>query len=307
MRFSWAALATVLVTGVVATGERGAAERALFWYAYVADKEQGGNKVAPDCGLKMTGDASKKCNLDQFLEFLWKKGPKNNKKDSERPKVNLQGIDKDFSPDGKVDIKDLYNSIFSFRDESHTETYVDKKDGLTKTRTVSLDIMTHLDAKNLYPSASDWYDAVAKVTTPLRELREKIDARPDKKPTDAEKKLLERADKAAELTVQLRWKDAENYRIKFFRESLPFGDASKADKRPPGLKTYNVKPIAGSNYQRIDIKATKIYYMTNHKDVDIKKELKDLNRQHWKKDINKDHLRAIKSVEKARTAMLCPI
>ncbi|KAF7556241.1 hypothetical protein G7046_g6339 [Stylonectria norvegica] len=285
-----------VLPAAVAYGQRGIAERMLYWMAYVCEGETKSvdpsysYTIAPECVGK---SSSGRCSLDEFLVHIWApKGDDNARfPDTVRPTglktpIGLMGCPpRNFNRFEGL----LGNSKFN------TKAPIDG----------------NVNTARLYPGATDYYDALSKMGGPMEAFSQAVttkkSADPDW-PVGSRVRIWKFAQDCTEYVFALRRKDMDSFRATFLRDYLnkPRGTLQGFDVSKKQIDT--AKTISGGNpeiIQAIDFDAT----IANYKSTvpDIENLLREANRAYMNVEkpageyINRNHLRA---TEAARAAMV---
>ncbi|KAF5692238.1 hypothetical protein FDENT_3010 [Fusarium denticulatum] len=300
LTINWVYLLIQLLPAAVAYGERGIAERMLYWSAYLCEEQTKildpsyEYTVAPGCITKEPMRTC--CTLDEFLIYLWAPKHDSNPPDTERPDKMAVS----------TDIEDLPGKSFNQFEGALNRARFD----------TGLPVDGNVDTSKLYPGATDYYDALSKMGKPIQALSS---AFMNAKANDPSLKMSNKINKpwllgknCAAYVFALRRKDMDVYRATFLREEL---------RTPPGLhggfipvftNIETAKTVQGGTPESIpaiDFDETISRYISTVPDIEtVLKEQNDafMNVQRTPGEfINKNHLKAVEAARSAVTGCNC--
>ncbi|KAF3480460.1 uncharacterized protein GIQ15_05807 [Arthroderma uncinatum] len=224
--FIWLSVISTLLPLATAYGSRGAVERLVYYYAYLADElvnADGARTVAVGCRGTLPGN---RCNLDEFLKYIWSPLPG----ESPTPPNPMDLGYKKKTNFEDITVKSLYNKIVKWRDP------VDKR-GITG----------NIDNTKLLPGSTDFYDCLARIARPIGMLG--MTTFPDDKTKrDLAKKIVDKGKMAAQTLYEFRLNDFDKHRISHLKDKL--GEDNIIQK--PGRDVVGLMP----NWQTLDVDAT---------------------------------------------------
>ncbi|KAH8800172.1 hypothetical protein F5884DRAFT_904877 [Xylogone sp. PMI_703] len=276
-------------------GVRGAAERTLYYIAYIAEEVSAPNgfTIAPGCLGSRPGN---RCTLDEFLLYLWKEQPTAGDttkptgfqtKGKQTKNTGILGKAGAQSPDdlAKLSIDNIWNKVNGARFDTGKA------------------VTGNSDASKLLPNLADadYYSALAKCSAPIA-LAEKTLGNAA---TSANKQLFKLGKNAASVVNTLRWEDMESFRLTFLKNNPALKEAGvviQTKSTPTGLK--------GRSFDMIDVAGTVKKYEASVPNV--AQLITDANNK-WKgvtdatsgKMVNAEHLKAVAAAEVAARACGC--
>ncbi|KAF4953092.1 hypothetical protein FGADI_6242 [Fusarium gaditjirri] len=299
----WFSLLVTLLPGVTAYGERGIAERMLYWMAYMCEEQTKifdpsyEYTVAPGCvGSRNNG----RCSLDELLIHIWAKKTDTDKPDIVRPN----------SMETSTKIIDVPDKTFNQfegalnRAKFNTNFAVDG----------------NVDTAKLYPGATDYYDALSKMGRPIgalgAEIAKKKAENPNYKARAKVEKALKFGKSSAAYVFALRRKNMDGFRATFLRQKLSVPDAGLRGGFMPVFTNIDTAKTVGVGKEQtpesipaIDFDATISAYRNVVPNIeDMLKEQNDafMNVQRPPGEyINKNHLKAAEAARSAMTGCNC--
>ncbi|KAF2094640.1 hypothetical protein NA57DRAFT_80438 [Rhizodiscina lignyota] len=233
----WILLSSTLLSRVFAEGPRGAAERILYYYAYLAEEitvpDEDDRNIGAGCPGSLAGS---RCTFNKFCEYIWKakKG-----QSITRPAVTVLGAGEDFT---KVPISNLYNRILTWEDPV-------SRFGITGA----------VDANRVFLDASNWYDMLSRVADSLGDLGG-MDLSGDARQALANT-IITDGKEAANLVHDMRFQDMEKFRKKAVAKKL--GLTVPDLQLKPGRNTLNIP----GNWETIDAPGTIIKLQGSHPNI----------------------------------------
>ncbi|KAF4473148.1 hypothetical protein FAGAP_13424 [Fusarium agapanthi] len=300
LTITWVYLLIQLLPATIAYGERGIAERMLYWSAYLCEEKTKildpsyEYTVAPGC---ITKDPKRtRCTLDEFLIHLWAPKHDSNPPDTQRPDDMAVS----------TNIKDLPGKSFNQFEGALNNARFD----------TNHPVDGNVDTSKLYPGATDYYDALSKMGKPIQDLSSAfMNAKangPSLKMSNKIEKSWLLGKNCAAYVFALRRKDMDVCRATFLREKL---------RTPPGLhggftpiftNIETAKMVQGGTpelIEAIDFDETISSYINAVPDIEtILKEQNDafMNVQRPPGEfINKNHLKATEAARSAVTGCNC--
>ncbi|KAI9700938.1 MAG: hypothetical protein M1820_006583 [Bogoriella megaspora] len=215
---------------VAGYGTRGAQERVLYYYAYLAEELLGGTyTVAPGCVGRRPGG---RCNLNEFLEHIWYPYEDGTRKDDTPPKK--------ISVFKKNDPKD-FTKMSILQAQARISNYIDP---VTDER-----ITWNIDPQKLLPGSSTFQEVLSKIGAPIGAL--------DETKSDDAKRIKQNGQDAARLLKDLRESDAQSFLRNFILKDMNMGKGDLIMR--PGRNTLN-----GAKVDLIDVDATINSYTVDH-------------------------------------------
>ncbi|EFQ99449.1 hypothetical protein MGYG_02460 [Nannizzia gypsea CBS 118893] len=230
--FIWLSVIGALLPQATAYAQRGALERLVYYYSYLADElvnAEEARTVAVGCSGSLPG---KRCNLDEFLEYIWKPLPTESA--TTAPKVDIvENLGKPKFED--VAVSRLYTLIYTWKPKDST----DKRH-----------VTGNTDNLKLLPGSTDYYDCLSKITGPIGALDMAKATFPDGDKKDLADKIVSKGKASAQLVYDFRLKDIEKHRKNFLKMQLMDGEVIYKQGRNvegllPGWKTLDA--IATAN------------------------------------------------------------
>jgi len=166
----------------------------MFYSAYLAEEVMGsGFTIAPGCsGTDRPGG---RCSFNEFMHYIW--APFTEKGDTVRPTGALL--------DAKTQERFATAKL---------ATLLQKMGGYKKAG-MSKPITGNVDKDRLFPSSSDYYDAMKKCGGRMQEFRTFFDGMKDDNPSkELGKNLIARGKEAGGMIVDIRAKEMDNNDIK---------------------------------------------------------------------------------------------
>ncbi|KAF5674394.1 hypothetical protein FCIRC_7785 [Fusarium circinatum] len=287
-----------LLPAAIAYGERGIAERMLYWMAYMCEEQTKTfdpsyeYTVAPGC----VGSRNGRCTLDELLLHIW----------AQRTDSNPPDIIKPNSMEVSTGINDVPARSFNqFRGDLQTARFNTK-----------FAVDGNVDTAKLYPGATDYYDALSKMGRPIgalgAEIAKKLTETPNYRAKPKVKKALQWGKNSAALVFAFRRKDMDNYRATFLREKLSVPAGIRGGFMPvftnidTALMSRAKEP---ESIPAIDFDATISTYRSTVPNIeDLLKEQNDafMNVERTPGEfINKNHLKATEAGRSAMTGCNC--
>ncbi|KAF5563169.1 hypothetical protein FNAPI_2797 [Fusarium napiforme] len=300
LTITWICLLVQLLPAVIAYGERGIAERMLYWSAYLCEEQTKildpsyEYTVAPGCVTKISSRT--RCTLDEFLLYLWAPKHDSNPPDTERPT----------SMKVKTKITDLPGKSFNqFEGALNSAIF-----------NTGFPVDGNVDTSKLYPGATDYYDALSKMGKPIQALSSafmKLKANNPSLPMSnkIEKPWLLGKNSAA-YVFALRRKDMDVYRATFLRQKLRTPAGLHGGFTPIFTNIKTAKMVQGNtpeSIQAIDFDETISSYINAVPDIETMLKAENdafMNVQRTPGEfINKNHLKAVEAARSAVTGCNC--
>jgi hypothetical protein len=281
----------------VAYGPRGAAERyvcrdgkekafvltqltssrVLYYYAYLAEEMMGqpagGWTIAADCGSTMHGSRpGKRCNFNQFLEFLW--APKEDVGDTTKPSnINVLRDGEIFE---QIPVNTMWQRVLGWTDA-----------------VTGHGITGNTDSKKLVYQATDFYDALGKVGKPIGEAEQFLD-----NGGAGSRNVVQRGKDSATLVFDLRYADMETYR----RQTV--GNTMRGYGIDLSFENGRTTQPNEAAWQKIDAAATIRNNVAAHPDV-AQKLYSAIKSYEEGTDRARNHWAAVTSAQRARVGCAC--
>ncbi|KAF5626094.1 hypothetical protein F52700_8809 [Fusarium sp. NRRL 52700] len=302
LTITWMYLSIQLLPAVIAYGERGIAERMLYWSAYLCEEQTKildpsyEYTVAPGCITKIP--TRTRCTLDEFLVHLWAPKHDSNPPDTERPDKMAVS----------TKIKDLPGKSFNQFEGALNNARFD----------TGFPVDGNVDTSKLYPGATDYYDALSKMGKPIQAVSSAFDNakanNPSLKLSNKIKNPWELGKDCAAYVFALRRKDMDVYRATFLREKLRTPAGLHGGFAPIFTNIKTAKMVQGDtpeSIHAIDFDETISSYINAVPDIEtMLKEQNDsfMNVQRTPGEfINKNHLKATEAARSALTGCNCAI
>ncbi|KAF5977331.1 hypothetical protein FCOIX_6598 [Fusarium coicis] len=281
LTITWICLLLQLLPAAIAYGERGIAERMLYWSAYLCEEQTKildpsyEYTVAPGCVTKIP--TRNRCTLDEFLVHLW--APKHDSNPPDTGKPDTMTV--------STNIEDLPGKSFNQFEGALSNARFD----------TGLPVDGNVDTSKLYPGATDYYDALSKMGKPIRALSAAFMEAKAHNPT---------------YVFALRRKDMDVYRATFLREKLRTPAGLHGGFTPIFTNIKTAKLVQGDTPESIpaiDFDETISSYINAVPDIEMMlKEQNDafMNVQRTPGEfINKNHLKATEAARSAVAGCNC--
>lgn len=272
--------------------------------------------IAPGCADEketsiVTPSGTKRCNLNQFLEYIWTADEK--LREPKEPPISVSILsDLDFENKHKSPKSIEQISVNGLK--TRIEGFADTNGKNAAGQTVRRYLTNEVDSAKLVDGASGWYDAVSKVGNPIGELAAMraqgsfpTDSNMQKQIAAQVDAIIKNSGDTAEVLHELRMKDFELYRLQALREhtTLPI-------KTKKGGNTLGIAQV----WDELDLDAT----IQAMKDADPNLNDEDARTQfateqqkwldgEWSSEGDKGkagaHLAAVQSVDSARKGVCC--
>ncbi|KAH6997386.1 hypothetical protein EDB80DRAFT_149379 [Ilyonectria destructans] len=285
----------------IAYGERGIAERMLYWSAYICEEVAKSidptyeYTVAPGCsGIR----AGHRCTLDEFLLHIWAEKKDANPPDTEEPTRMEVST-------GIEEYPGLSFNQFEGRINNAVFNTGFKVDG-------------NVNTAKLYPGATDYYDALSKMGRPIQALSQTVinakTANRKFKITNEIKNPWILGKGCAAYVFALRRKDMDVYRAAYLRNHLsaPEGMSGGIDLEWVNIDTQKMtgdKMAVHESIPALDFGATIENYkntVPNIEDLIRAQNTAFMNVQKTPGEyINKNHLKATEAARSAMTGCNC--
>ena len=206
----------------------------MYYAAYLSEEIMGGGfTIAPSCaGSRIPAS---RCTFNEFMEYIWAEFPE--KGDLTRPTVTL--FDEARTNFATCKLATILQKMNNY-----------KKTGMSKP------ITGNIDSGRLFPGSSDYYEAMRRCGSVVKQMRTFVDTMSEDDPKkDVARKLLERAKEAAAYVVDIRAREMDHNekspRIKDLQKKLGFPLATKPGRDSTGrLGPYTVWDPAQSARDR---------------------------------------------------------
>ncbi|KAK6535515.1 hypothetical protein TWF694_001970 [Orbilia ellipsospora] len=215
----WTAVSSVLLFSQVhAFGNRGAIERVLYWYSYVAETEQFASNpataaytIAPGCVGSRAGG---RCNLYELLSYLWHPEPLQDPIIDRPTPADLQAeFESGKSPldptnEHNWPPRDIYTKINQYKINQISNPPGKKPNAI-------INLTRSVDANRLFTGSSGFYEALSRAGGPINTLDADNKALLNAHEPVSQYRLdiVSRGQTSADLGRFLRSSDFEKYRF----------------------------------------------------------------------------------------------